>query len=250
MLLAQITDLHIGQPKENTYGVDVRHNFLMVLGELKTLDPDYIIITGDLCYEHGDLEIYRWIKTKMDNLDIPYLVIPGNHDDSEMMQEVFEIDFTQEEDEIFFAKRLGKHRALFLDSSKASMSDIQLKWLKRQLYQSADEHLLIFTHYPPVKAEVAFMDLKYSYKGSAEILEILSGYPSNIYLFCGHYHTDRKISINKLHIQISPAIICQIDPYSEDFKIDNYRAGYRTISIKKESLITSLHYLDGKMLKP
>jgi len=248
MLLAHITDLHIGQTNENTYGVDVRHNFLMILGELKSLDPDYIIITGDLCYEHGDLEIYTWIKSKMDKLEIPYLVIPGNHDDCAMMREVFEIDYTQEETEIFFAKRLGKHRALFLDSSKASMSDIQLKWLKRQLYQSADEHLLIFTHYPPLKADVGFMDLKHSYKDPTELLEILSEYPSNIYLFCGHYHTDRKISLSKIHVQISPAIICQIDPYSKDFKIENYRAGYRMITVKKESLITSLHYIDGKML--
>lgn len=249
MLLAQITDLHIGQTDENTYGVDVRHNFLMILGEIKTLDPDYIIITGDLCYEHGDIAIYQWIKSKMDNLEIPYLVLPGNHDDSALMKEVFEIDYTQEEDEIFFAKRLGKHRALFLDSSKANMSDIQLKWLKRQLYQSADEHLLIFTHYPPIKVGIPFMDKKYSYKGSSELLEILSDYPSNIYLFCGHYHTDRKIALNKLHIQISPSIIWQIDPYSQDFKIEHYRTGFRMITVKKESIITSLHYLEGKALK-
>ena len=249
MVLAQITDLHIGQPNENTYGVDVRHNFLMILGEIKTLEPDYIIITGDLCFDKGNLEIYHWIKSKMDKLEIPYVVIPGNHDDRAMMRSVFEIDYTQEEDEIFFAKRLGKHRALFLDSSQANMSEIQHKWLKRQLKQSADEHLLIFTHYPPSKAGVAFMDTKHCYKNISETLEVLSEYPSNIYLFCGHYHTDRKISIDNLHIQITPSIICQIDPYSEDFKVDNYRAGYRMIAFDKESLITSLHYLEGKMLE-
>lgn len=248
MIIVQITDLHIGQANADTYGVDIRHNFLMVLGELKTLDPDYIVITGDLCYEYGELEIYRWIKSKMDNLKIPYLVIPGNHDDSAMMREVFEIEYTQEEDEIFFAKRLGKQRALFLDSSQASMSDIQLKWLKRQLKQSADEPLLIFTHYPPMKAGVPFMDTKHSYKESSELLEILEEYPSNIYLFCGHYHIDRLLSQNKLHVQISPSIICQIDSYSKEFKIDHYKAGYRVIELSKESLITSLHYLEGKML--
>lgn len=246
MTIAQITDLHIGTQNENTLSVDVRHNFLMILGELKKLEPDYIIITGDLCFDTGKIEIYKWIKAKLDKLEIQYILIPGNHDDRAMMREVFEIDYTQEQEEIFFAKRLGKQRALFLDSSQAMMSEVQLKWLKRQLKQSADENLLIFTHYPPFKVGVPFMDMNYTFQNSAETIEILSSYPSNIFLFCGHYHTDRLISLNKLHVQITPSIIWQLDTESEEFKVDNYRTGYRIIKLHQDKVISSLHYLEGK----
>ena len=75
MKIAQLTDLHIGLEGQDTYNVDVRDNFLQILGEVVYAEPDLIVLTGDLCFDQGLKEIYVWIKDKLDNTNIPYLVL-------------------------------------------------------------------------------------------------------------------------------------------------------------------------------
>lgn len=247
MKIAQITDLHIGFDGQDTFNVDVRDNFLLILGEVVFEEPDLIVITGDLCFDQGDKSIYLWIKERLDNTEIPYHVIPGNHDDAEMMMEVFEIDYSHSEDELYFAKKLSKTTALFLDNSKASHSDNQKKWLKRQLHQ-ADKNLVVFSHYPPAKCNVAFMDNKHPMKDMKDIQELFHKYKKNIYLFCGHYHAEKMIHLDNLHISITPSTYIQINPNKEEFEVDSYQIGYRLIELSKSKCMSRVKYIEGKKL--
>lgn len=247
MKIAQITDLHIGLEGQDTHNVDVRDNFLLILGEVVFEKPDLIVITGDLCFDQGDISIYRWLKEKLDNTEIPYLVLPGNHDDIKMMMEVFEIDYGHSKEEIYFAKKLSKTTALFLDNSKAIHSDNQKKWLKRQLNQ-ADKNLVVFTHYPPAKCGVSFMDKNHALKDLKEIQKLFHKYGRNIYLFCGHYHTEKMIHLDNLHIAITPATYFQINPNVEEFEVDTYQIGYRLIELSKSKCMSRVKYIEGKKL--
>ena len=65
MRILQITDLHIGGVHEDTFGVDVRKNFDTILEKARKSAPDLIVITGDLCFETGNKEIYYWIHSKL-----------------------------------------------------------------------------------------------------------------------------------------------------------------------------------------
>lgn len=247
MKIAQITDLHIGLVSQETFNVDVRDNFLIILGEVVFDKPDLIVITGDLCFDQGEISIYKWIKEKLDNTEIPYLIVPGNHDDAKMMMEVFEIDYSHGEDEIYFAKKLAKTTALFLDNSKAEHSENQKKWLKRQLHQ-ADKNIVVFTHYPPTNCKVEFMDKNHSLKDIKKIQEIFHSYDKNIYLFCGHYHTEKTVHIDNLHIAITPSTYFQIDPNTKEFKVDSYLIGYRLIELSKSKCMSRLKYVEGKKM--
>ena len=42
MRIVQITDLHVGQPGEDTQGVDVRANFLKIKAAIEELQPDHL----------------------------------------------------------------------------------------------------------------------------------------------------------------------------------------------------------------
>ena len=247
MKIVQITDLHIGLEGQDTYNVDVRDNFLQILGEVVFAKPELIVVTGDLCFDLGQKDIYLWIKEKLDNTNIPYLVLPGNHDDAALMMDIFEIDYSHAEDEIYFAKKLNKTTALFLDNSKASHSDNQKKWIKRQLHQ-ADKNILVFTHYPPAKCKVTFMDENYCLQDRKELQELFHDYDKNIYLFCGHYHTEKTIHLDNLHIAITPSTYFQIDPNTDDFKVDSYRIGFRLIEVSKNRCMSATNYIDGKLL--
>ena len=59
MRILHLTDLHIGEEGEDTYGVDVRANFLDILSKIPLMQPDLLVVTGDLCFRDGQEKIYR-----------------------------------------------------------------------------------------------------------------------------------------------------------------------------------------------
>ena len=83
--IIQLSDLHIGEEEEDTFSIDVRANFLKALGNIRALDPDRLVLTGDLCFRDGDPAIYQWIKSHIDGLPFPVDLISGNHDDTVLL---------------------------------------------------------------------------------------------------------------------------------------------------------------------
>lgn len=244
MKIIQITDLHIDVEGELPFDIDVRRNFLKIINKVKALAPDHLVISGDLCYRDGDETIYQWIKEVVDATEISYSVISGNHDNSNMMAKVFELEHLMTDDELFFAKKIGKTTLLFLDSSQGAHSAKQLNWLKRQL-KNAKGELFVFMHHPPILAGVPFMDNKYALQDIDAIQEIFFSYPNNINIFTGHYHVEKTLRIKNLLIQITPSLFFQIDQKSDDFKVDHHHIALREIDIEKNHFTSRLKYFSG-----
>lgn len=247
MKIVQITDLHIGQRTDDTFKVDVRNNFLNILGEVKFAKADHLVVSGDLCFRDGEKSIYSWIKARLARLRIPYDIVPGNHDAVPLLKEVFNLEHLCKGNELFFAKKIGKTTCLFLDSSKAEHSKNQLKWLKRQL-KNAKNDLIIFMHHPPVKAGVPFMDNHHSLQDMETLQNILFECPYNINIYCGHYHVEKTIRIRNLMIQITPSTFFQIDQATTEFKIDHRDIALREIELNGQSLRSTVRYFPGNKL--
>jgi len=247
MKIVQITDLHLDVKGEYPFKIDVRKNFTEILKEIREIQPDHLVVSGDLCYRTGDASIYKWIKNRLDLQEFPYSIIAGNHDDSVLMAQTFKLEHLLTDDELFFAKKIGTAVCLFLDSSKGFHSEHQLNWLKRQL-KNAKGELILFMHHPPSKAGVPFMDNKHALKDIDVIQEILFSYPSNIHVFCGHYHTEKTLRLNNLMIQITPSCFYQLDQKSLDFKVDHHRIALRIIESKKNYFSSTVQYFDGNFV--
>lgn len=242
--IIQITDLHIGKEGEDTFGVDVRGNFLKVLLEVNMHRPDFLVISGDLCFDTGQVEIYHWIRSVLDRLPIPTYVIPGNHDDSELLAEAFDQRSMLREGELFY--HLNRHDLtfLFLDTGRGFCSQNQLDWLLRQVV-NASSGLVIFMHHPPALAGVPFMDTNYPFQQIEQIEALLASYKGGMLpIFCGHYHVEKTILQNDLAIHITPSTFFQIDQNSLSFKVDHKRIAYRLIEIGRHVLRSTVHYLD------
>ena len=242
MRIVQITDLHVGQEGQETQGVDVRANFLKVRDAVQSLNPDYLIISGDLCFDNGEIPVYNWIKPHLDNLKIPYDIISGNHDDSVMLAEAFGLEAFLDNKELFFHKRLGHKEVLFLDTSIGIVSEKQLKWLKTKL-DSLNQDVIIFMHHPPLYAGVPFMDANHSLQNKPAVQEILFDYEHCITIFTGHYHVEKTICKRNVVVHITPSCFFQIDQHSEKFKVDHHRIGLREISYENGSIMSTVRYL-------
>ena len=226
MKLIQITDLHIGTDGEDTYGIDVRKNFLDVLEAVKNEKPDHVIISGDLCLMEGQSEVYEWIKGHLDASNLTYEVQSGNHDDPVLIAKCFGLETT--ENHIFYKKKIGEKNILFLDTTHYHLPDNQLVWLENEL-KKLDEELILFIHHPPLKSGVPFMDNKHYLKNMEAVQTVLFEYPHPIHIFCGHYHVDKVVQQKNLTVYITPACYFQIDYRETDFKVDHMRIGYREI---------------------
>lgn len=244
MRLIQITDLHVGLPEDDTSGVDVRKNCERILQKAAELEPDQLIFTGDLCFRGPEPEIYGWLKPRIDQLGLPCSFIPGNHDDTELMCNTFDLPESIIEGEYYYRKDWEGRPVLFLDSAVAEFSVRQMEWLREQLLNCRGP-VLLFIHHPPVYAGVPFMDDNHAFRQMNLIQEILHGYPGEISIFCGHYHVDKIVRKRNLLVHVTPSCYLQIDQHQADFKVDHYRIGLREIILHEDSLLSTVHYLEG-----
>ncbi|MCB0520959.1 MAG: metallophosphoesterase [Lewinellaceae bacterium] len=245
MKIVQITDLHIANEGTETFGVDVRQNFLDVLKAAKELLPDLLVLSGDLCYDTGDQHIYQWIKARLDFLKIPYTVISGNHDEPGLLAKTFDMEHMLVGDELYFKRAFGKHVILFLETSKGIVSEGQLEWLSHELDHLSND-VVIFMHHPPLIGGVPHMDINYPLQNMEEVQRLFNGFPHHISIFCGHYHVEKVVCSGNLTVHITPSTYFQMDWHQENFKVDHYQVALREIVIRENGTVEStVIYLPG-----
>lgn len=246
MRVIQITDIHIGTEGEPTRDVDVRGNFLTMLDMAAQWQPDYLVFSGDLCYSTADAATYKWIREQIEQLSLPYDVIPGNHDETALLARMFDREHLLLPDgAMAFERNMAGFSFLFLDTSVGVLSESQIEWLIPHL-QKCVRPQVIFMHHPPLKAGVPFMDNKYPLRQPEHFLEVVATRTSQpVHVFCGHYHVEKTIHAGHLHVHITPSTFFQIDSWRKDFGIDHYRPGMRVIEMSENgALAHTVRYLD------
>lgn len=210
-LIAQISDMHIRQPGELIEGkVDTFEFLTTCVDRINTLPqpPDFVIASGDLA-DTGSAAEYLRLKSRLDQLKMPYYVMTGNHDSRAGMREVFGgtpalpaaptgyLQYVIEQPEL---------RVICLDTLDEGkeggwLCKERLDWLHDQLAASSLP-AMIFLHHPPFDCGIPGMDaLKL---GNPDALaEVLSEHSQIIGLACGHVH--RSVFTQWASI---PACIC------------------------------------------
>lgn len=244
MKLAFITDMHLGAEGEKVQGINVRQNFLKALDFVADLKPNGLVLGGDICNSKGDRVTYAWAKNQVDQLLMPCYVIPGNHDDTTMLAEVFRNTHYLHGNELYYALPLDGRPVLFLDSSKGILSDEQWVWLREYLTALRDNNVLIVMHHPPLPADVVFMDQKYPFRQSDEFLELMRELPCHVTVVCGHYHVEKVVQRGNLLALLSPSTFYQMQQNTPEFAIDHYRIGIREINLTTHGTTSTVHYLE------
>ena len=243
MKIAFITDLHIGAVGEKPQGVDVRQNFLQALGYLEYIRPNCLVIGGDICNAVGDRATYTWAKDILDALPFSCYIIAGNHDNSAVMAEVFNLTHHLHGTELYYALPLEGRPALFLDTSNGVLSPTQWTWLREYLTALRDTNLLVFMHHPPLPADVAFMDTHDPFRQSDEFYDLVKDLTCHVTVVCGHYHVEKVVQRGKLLTLVSPSTFAQIKQDSDTMIVDHYRVGIREISLTTHGTTSTVHYL-------
>lgn len=164
------------------------------IAALNALDPrpDVVLITGDAT-DFGRPEEYATLAERLAPLEIPWYLIPGNHDDRQTMRAAFpEHDYLNHGPFIQYAIESYPLRLLALDTlvsgeSRGELCAERLVWLAARLAEQPERPTLIFMHHPPFATSIAHMDA-IGLTGAAEMAAIVRDYPNVQRIICGHVH--------------------------------------------------------------
>ncbi len=195
-LVAQISDLHLRSAGRLVEGrVDTRAYLEGCISRINTLPdrPQLVVASGDLA-DTGDLAEYQLLKTLLDGLYMPYVVMSGNHDDRDNLRAVFggtAMLPVSGQDYLQFLVELTGLNLICLDTldegkEAGTLCADRLGWLQDTL-KSYRRPSLIFLHHPPFDCGIPGMDA-IKLANSQDLAEVLGKYDQVIGLSCGHVH--------------------------------------------------------------
>lgn len=217
MLIAQLTDLHLGAPGHLAYGqVDPAANFRATLEAVAALAtrPDMIVLTGDLA-DNGLEEAYTWLDAELARHDIPAYVIPGNHDLREPMRAAFgHRGYLPEDGFMQYVVDAGPLRVVALDTVIEYQTDgrlcaDRLAWLSNRLAEDRTTPTMVMMHHQPFLTGGPFDAM--GIDGREDFEAVIAQAPNVERIICGHMHRAVTIAWAGTTVSVSPATAFQFD---------------------------------------
>ena len=192
ILIAQISDLHITPPGVLAYDrVDTATALRATIDTLNRFAPrlDLVVISGDVA-NSGLPEEYAHAKALLGGLQIPYVVIPGNHDKRVAMGEVFPGDSAG--GSFNATRRVSDLDILLIDSTVpgAAYGELDtptLAWLDAALAAAPTRPALLFLHHPPFDSGITYMDA-IKLRNADALAALLQRHPRALLVAAGHLH--------------------------------------------------------------
>jgi len=260
MLIAQITDLHIGfdgpdKPDKNT------GRFKDVIAHIDALSvkPDLILITGDLV-ETGHNWAYGRLKDLLHPFNIPCYFAMGNHDDRLAFEKVFEtglfqskfLNYTIENFDlriiVLDTLEPGRHGGAFCEERAA--------WLAEQLEEDSKRPTVIALHHPPIDTGIGWMTISPEADWVKRFRQTISPYNNIVQILTGHIHRNITQRMDNTLVTVSHAVapkvaldLAPIDPLIPDNRIllSDAIGGYNLHQWNGTVLTThSVHLSEGR----
>lgn len=162
MLIAQITDLHLGFEPDNPAEFNRKRldQTLHALCEMSPR-PDLLLATGDLADAGDDDVSYQRLSSALAACPFPVFYAMGNHDAREPFLRQFP-DVPTADGFIQYAIEDFPLRILVLDTLEdgrhgGSFCAIRAEWLRARLAEQPDRSTLLVLHHPPVDSGLSWM---------------------------------------------------------------------------------------------
>lgn len=249
MLLAQVTDIHLGFDPDNPSEFNRKRldQALKALCDM-TPQPDVLLATGDLV-DRGDQDSYIRLEEAFSDLPFPVHMCLGNHDLRGPFQKQFPNvptagGFVQYEIDD------GPLRLLFLDTLEegrhgGAFCDVRAKWLAERLAEKQDKPTLLILHHPPVESGIAWMNTDPREPWVSVLADTMAGHDQIKGMITGHLHRNISTSFEGTSLSIcastAPQVAFDLEP------IDPENPDGRNMIVADPPAI-ALHWWNGKQL--
>ncbi|MDQ3726190.1 MAG: metallophosphoesterase [Actinomycetota bacterium] len=215
LLLAQLSDLHIGSSWE---GVDPVPRVERVVEAVRALPNkvDAVLVTGDVAGQGRDEE-YEVARSLLDRFDCPVHVLPVNHDDRAGLRRAFDLPGEGAEP-VNYSVAVGELRLVAFDSSvpgqdPGAFSPEQLAWLEEELEREPRQPTLLAMHHSPLFTGIPGWDKVNLVRGEREKLaEVVSRHPQLRAIAGGHLHRVAASTLAGCPVLSIPSTYVQSQP--------------------------------------
>jgi 3',5'-cyclic-AMP phosphodiesterase len=249
MLVAQITDIHIGFDPGN----DREYNQLrleMILDELRAGPnrPDLFLLTGDLT-DRGDSDSYARLAATLADIDVPMLPCVGNHDDRAAFSAHFP-GFLDPQGFVQYEWDVGPLRLIVIDTLEpgrhgGAFCERRAAWLSDRLAERQDKPTYIVMHHPPIDCGIEWMTTHNDEPWVQRFRATVAGAGQLRGLICGHLHRSLTVNWAGLTVAIcsssAPQVTLDLSP------IDPEAPDGRAMIIAEDPAY-ALHYWNGQDL--
>lgn len=254
--MVQLSDLHLPHDTDSAYHA----NFLAILNHALTLNPDLILLTGDLVQD-GDKGGYDWLFDVLHKTGVVFVCIAGNHDVTFEHHAQLPFDKRSFSPVTPDSRLLDCHQLtlclhdkptwqlLLLNSAVGgeivgAFNQESLIWLNDTLKNSSLPTLIALHHHPlPVASR--WIDA-YRLQNTDEFWQTLAPYPHVKAILCGHVHQAQALTAPTPYpctLFTCPATSRQFLPLADSFAIDDIAGGFRCFDLYKEEFSTQVYRL-------
>ena len=243
MIVAQISDLHVAVPGSEADAVqNGAVGLANAVAHLNGLEPRpaVVVASGDLV-SVGTASEYNRLRDLLAPLEIPIYLLPGNHDDRELLRQAFaDHAYLPRQGFLQYVVECDPLRLVVLDTNvpgeaHGELCADRLDWLDRRLGEAPDRPTLVFLHHPPFVTGMRKMD-EAAFVGRAGLGHVLARHDHVEHLLCGHLH--RSIS-RRFHGTV--ATTCP----STAFQLTLDLRPRKRLGLAREPAACLLHYWAG-----
>lgn len=205
---------------------------------------DIAIISGDIC-QTPSAASYALFEQLISQLEIPFLAVPGNHDNPALLKTVA----PHCPDELATSTIIKNTYFLLINSQVINQEygevcENDLQHIETLLEQHRTLVTVVIIHHPPVLTGSLWMD-KIGLRNKSTFIETLTRFSNVKTVLLGHVHQEIDQQYAQLRILGTPSTCYQFKPNSESVDYDTKRPGFRYIHLDASGEVkTSVKRID------
>jgi 3',5'-cyclic-AMP phosphodiesterase len=206
-VLVQLSDLHLRGGEE---GAGPARRLELAVRAVAELQPraSAVLLSGDIA-DAPSAAAYALAEQLLAPLGLPLHVIPGNHDDPDMLRARLASRDVGCSD---LAVSCGDLRVVGVDSTRrgddaGALGSDRLAWLERTLSREPGMPTLLALHHPPVLTGIRSMDaIALAADDRSALEDLLCRHRQVLAVTCGHVHTAMVTAFAGRPLLICPSV--------------------------------------------
>ena len=193
MLIAQITDIHLGFDPINPDEFN-RQRLDATVKVLRAIDPapDLMLVTGDIANDGDDRQSYARWKKAVAGLSFPIYPLMGNHDSRAPFLELFP-ETGNADGFIQYAIEDHPLRILVLDTLEVGrhgggFCTKRAAWLRNRLDEAPERPTLIALHHPPISTGIPWLTEDPDAPWARRLEDLIEGRSNIVAMVAGPVH--------------------------------------------------------------